>query len=68
MSHSDMCQMILHTMHINDVTCTLHRVITFMVYVYLFVIYHMCINIFISRERTSEDKREREYLKVDISR
>ena len=68
MSHYDMYQMILYTMHINDVTFTLHIVITFMVYVYLFVIYHMCINIFISRARTSEDRRERKYLHADISR
>ena len=67
MSHYDLCKMILYTMDINDVTCTLHIAIPFMVYVYLFVIYHMCINIFISRDRTSEDNREREYF-TDISR
>ena len=58
MSHYDMYQMILYTMHINDGTFTLHIVINFMVYVYLCVIYHMCINIFISRARTSADTRE----------
>ena len=68
MSHYDMYQMILYTMHINDVTCALHMVITCKVYLYLFVIYHMCINIFISRDRTSEDNRVREYLTADISR
>ena len=68
MSHYDMYQMILYTMDINDVTCTLHIVITFIVYVFLFVIYHMCINIFINRDRTSEDNRERQYLTADISR
>ena len=50
MSHFDIYQMILYTMHINDVTCTLHIVITFIVYVCLFVIYHMCIHIFIKRQ------------------
>ena len=68
MSHYDMYQMILYTMSINDVTFTLHIVITFMVYVYLCVIYHMCINIFISRARTSAATRNRKYLNADISR
>ena len=68
MSHYDMYQIILYTMHINYVTFISHIVITFMFYVYLFVIYHMCINIFISRARTSEDRTEREYINTDISR
>ena len=68
MSRYDMYQMILYTININDVTFTLHTVITFMVYVYLCVIYHMCINIFINRAMTSVDTRERKYLNADISR
>ena len=68
MFYYDMYQMILYTMHINNVTCTLHIVITFIVYVCLFVIYHMCIHIFINRDRTSEDKRKRQYIAADISR
>ena len=68
MSHYDMYQIILYNMHINYVTFISHIVITFMVYVYLFVIYCMCINIFISRSRTSENRTEREYINADISR
>ena len=68
MSHYDMYQIILYTMHINYVTFISNIVIPFMVYVYLFVIYHICINIFISRTRRSEDRTEREYINADISR
>ena len=65
MSH-EMYQMI-YPMQINDVTYTLHIVITSIVYVCLFVIYHMCIHIFINRDRTSDDKRKRQYFTADIS-
>ena len=68
MSHYDMYQIILYAMHINYGTFISHIVITFMVYVYLFVIYHICIIIFISRSRTSKDRTEREYINADISR
>ena len=67
MSHYDMYQMILYPMQIDDVTYTLHIVITFIVYVCLFVIYHMCIHIFINRDRTSDDTRKRQYFTADIS-
>ena len=67
MSHYDMYQMILYPMQIDDVTYTLHIVITFIVYVCLFVKYDMCIHIFINRHRTSDDIRKRQYFTADIS-
>ena len=59
MYHYDMYYMILYPMDIDNITYTLLILITFIVYVCLFVIYHMCIHIFVNRERTSEDKRKR---------
>ena len=67
MSHYDMYHMILYPMEIDDVTYTLHMLITFIVYVCLFVIYHMCIHIFINRDRTSDDTGKRQYFTADIS-
>ena len=67
MSHYDMYQMILYPMEIDNITYTLLILITFIVYVCLFVIYHMCIHIFINRERTSDDTRKRQYFTTDIS-
>ena len=59
MYHYDMYYMILYHMDIDYITYTLLILITFIVYDCLFVIYHMCIHIFVNRERTSEDKRKR---------
>ena len=67
MSHYDMYQMILYPMQIDYVTYTSHIIITFTVYVCLFAIYHMCIHIFINRDRTSDDTRKRQYFTADIS-
>ena len=67
MYHYDMYYMILYPMDIDNITYTLLILITFIVYVCLFVIYHMCIHIFVNRERTSEDKRKRQYFTTDIS-
>ena len=59
MYHYDMYYMVLYPMDIDNITYTLLILITFIVYVCLFVIYHMCIHIFVNRERISEDKRKR---------
>ena len=67
MYHYDMYQMILYPMEIDNITCTLLILIPFIVYVCLFVIYDMCIHIFINRERTSDDTRKRQYFTTDIS-
>ena len=66
MSHYDMYQIILYTMHINYVTFILHMMITLMVYVYLFVIYHVCI-IYLSVEQGQVRTEQKESILMQIS-
>ena len=67
MCHYDMYQIILYT-YVYQLCYIYMTYSAFMVYVFIFVICYMCINIFISRKRTTENRTERQYIIADISR
>ena len=53
MCDSDIFQMILYTIDINCLTFIWHMMMVFMIYIFVFVICYICINIFIIRQKTT---------------